>query len=918
MFLVRGASPLCSGRAAEVIRRMQLTNEKQRSGTVTLPLNGLTGRPFTMDVAGYISGLNAALSRQADTGRQIPYTDMLRQEAHFSAMLDGAVDKDSDLFDALYHVLNDSKGAVSLVTLLSAARRIAGTDVSNKKPDGTARLEALFRFLSRSRYSPLLKGAVAHAFILATQPFIVGNGRIARFLNFTILAQGGFRFHHSLSEIIAGHSQEYIQAVRGLFLPSNAGSLTAFVGFILKMTADAIETAPEDKVRPVPDNSHDSEEALPAGETGKADVAAIPLSKTGDAVLPETALKSVGPISDNSPIWAKLSIMENGRSAHVKRTAIVVGDMLRAGILEFTRREWAEHSGMSYGEFKVSLQSLHYYGIIEKAGTEKHGTVIIYVYRFTVDTPLDGRHAFKNKSVIPPQQNDSVEPLPPAEPAAETAAPTHWPVLDEMRNSRFETGRKTADAVEGFLRDGVLEFDYALWLKRTGMTYREFDQCRKSLTKRRLITNLTPGLGNTAHYRLCVPADSDSDQGGDSLPILSKDHFWAIIEDMECSRSLRIRQTADIVRAMIDAGISEFTRTEWIGFSGMSVMDFTGCRMALMTKRIIAKVQNRGNDDLTLYRFMLEGISPGTRPDVQSRPAISLLDADSFQEQLNDMCRSRSKAIRGAVAAITEMINEGTLEFTRDAWMERTGMTKQETNTCFSSLATRNMVVRIGSSSNSVGHALSLYRLTWPADSGVSISPSCLRTEPENYHVLLEKIAPLSPVANLPDKIITLLNRTRRCFRAEEWASVNSLPIEETEFEMNVLIQMGLVFRQTVRGSSTYQFRFHNTDTLAQLIENEIHAPRLPDNYDFWTNLALLEFSHSSVIRRGAREFLKLIEDGRSRFSPAYFRQYAKMSDGECRNIIRALLDKKLVTATGGITRTRRYDIAPIAFEGRG
>ena len=105
---------------------------------------------------------------------------------------------------------------------------------------------------------------------------------------------------------------------------------------------------------------------------------------------------------------------------------------------------------------------------------------------------------------------------------------------------------------------------------------------------------------------------------------------------------------------------------------------------------------------------------------------------------------------------------------------------------------------------------------------------------------------------------------------------------------------------------------------MAQLIENEIHAPRHPDNYDFWTNLALLEFSHSSVIRRGAKEFLKIIEDGRSRFSPAYFRQYANLSHGECRNIIRSLLDKKLVTATGGITRTRRYDIAPIAFEGRG
>ena len=148
-----------------------------------------------------------------------------------------------------------------------------------------------------------------------------------------------------------------------------------------------------------------------------------------------------------------------------------------------------------------------------------------------MDTPLDGRHALKSKSAIPPRQNDSVEPLPPAESAAEIAAPIHWPVLDEMRNSRFETGRKTADAVEGFLRDGILEFDYALWLKRTGMTYSEFDQCRKSLAKLRLITNLTPGLGKTAHYRLCVPTDSTSDEGTDSLPVLSKDHFWAIIED---------------------------------------------------------------------------------------------------------------------------------------------------------------------------------------------------------------------------------------------------------------------------------------------------------------------------------------------------------------------------------------------------
>ena len=159
------------------------------------------------------------------------------------------------------------------------------------------------------------------------------------------------------------------------------------------------------------------------------------------------------------------------------------------------------------------------------------------------------------------------------------------------------------------------------------------------------------------------------------------------------------------------------------------------------------------------------------------------------------------------------------------------------------------------------------------------------------------------------------MNRTRDCFRAEEWASVNNLSIDEASYELNTLIQMGLIYRQTIRGETTHTFRFRDTDQLSLLIENEIHAPRHPENYGFWTNLALLEFSHSSTIRSGATEFYRIIEEGRAVFPPIYLRHRLKMSHQECRNFIRALQSRELISAIGGNTRMRRYVIDPIAFD---
>ncbi|MBQ9008931.1 MAG: hypothetical protein IJ088_06335, partial [Clostridia bacterium] len=624
------------------------------------------------------------------------------------------------------------------------------------------------------------------------------------------------------------------------------------------------------------------------------------------------------PVPESPSIWASLQEMENSKSRNVMRTAAIVKEMLREGNLEFSTTDWIERTGMSTREYHASREAMIAHGIIERTGTVPHTRNKIAVYRFKVDvlpSPPQSHLSPEGDSGVSTEENRPDRISLSDSPPSANPEPVSWPIINEMRKSRFESGRKAAEVLEGLLRDGFQEFDYNLWMSRSGMTYPEFDRCRKSLAKRQLITNLTPGPGKDAHYRICIPDDNDAKESCDAPPVLTADYFWAIVENMEYSTSERLCQAAEIIRSMIADGISEFTRSDWIAYSNMSSLEFTACRMAMLTKGLVGKVKNFGADNLTLYRFTLQGIRPGIRPNVPSPPVIVELDTASFENQLKEMAASHSAVIRSAAAAITEMIREGNLEFTGELWRKRTGMTVKEYNTCISSMYTRNLLVRIGTTTNSARHVISLYKLTWPFESRVPSLKAKAYTPPEKYRPLLERIAPLAPITNLPNKVIALRSRTPDCFRIEEWASVNNLSIDEAGYELNALIQMGLVFRQTIRGVTTFTFRFHNTDQLSHMIENEIHAPRHPENNGFWTNLALLEYSHSSTIRRGAAEFYRIIEDGKAVFPPIYLRRRLNMSHRECRNVIRALQGKELITATGGNTKMRRYVIDPIAFE---
>ena len=79
-------------------------------------------------------------------------------------------------------------------------------------------MDSLFGFLNEYEMHPLLKAAIAHAYILLVRPFDDGNERLARLLSYDILLRNGYSFFRqfALSGMIAQDGILYYKAMEAL------------------------------------------------------------------------------------------------------------------------------------------------------------------------------------------------------------------------------------------------------------------------------------------------------------------------------------------------------------------------------------------------------------------------------------------------------------------------------------------------------------------------------------------------------------------------------------------------------------------------------------------------------------------------------------------------------------------------------
>ncbi len=106
-------------------------------------------------------------------------------------------------------------------------------------PDLVDRFSA---FLADTRTHPLIKSAVAQAWILAVRPFPEGNERLARLLSSVILIRAGYSFFGevSISSAIAKSSYEYFRAIANILRTENGADLTYFLEYYLVILSAAV------------------------------------------------------------------------------------------------------------------------------------------------------------------------------------------------------------------------------------------------------------------------------------------------------------------------------------------------------------------------------------------------------------------------------------------------------------------------------------------------------------------------------------------------------------------------------------------------------------------------------------------------------------------------------------------------------
>lgn len=104
------------------------------------------------------------------------------------------------------------------------------------------RMKELTAYLADPLIHPLMKAAVAQAWVLAARPFPEGNERLARLLSTVILIRFGYVFlaEISLSELIAKNGYPYYNAVANILRTENGGDLTYFLEYYLLLLAQAV------------------------------------------------------------------------------------------------------------------------------------------------------------------------------------------------------------------------------------------------------------------------------------------------------------------------------------------------------------------------------------------------------------------------------------------------------------------------------------------------------------------------------------------------------------------------------------------------------------------------------------------------------------------------------------------------------
>lgn len=238
------------------------------------------------------------------------------------------------------------------------------------------RVKELTAFLADSKTHPLIKAAVAQAWVMVIRPFPEGNERLGRILSSVILLRAGYAFFSdiSLSALIARKGYGYYEAIANILREENGGDLTYFVEYFLELLSRAID---ERRLR----MSRKEEQNLAA----EVEMAKAPLqSRVAQSPLQgEVADDPFPPDNEEdmdagTPMEKLLRYAENPNRV-IGAVSIILLQKLEEGINHVVTAELAKEMNLASRQLSSSIRFLKLNGILKESKRIKHKRAYVII-----------------------------------------------------------------------------------------------------------------------------------------------------------------------------------------------------------------------------------------------------------------------------------------------------------------------------------------------------------------------------------------------------------------------------------------------------------------------------------------------------------------------------------------------------------
>ena len=459
------------------------------------------------------------------------------------------------------------------------------------------RMNEYYDFLQKPDVHPLIKAAVAQAYLLVTRPFPEGNERLSRMMSAAVLLRCGYDFFRdiSISAVIAKESYRYYKCMCEIIRSENGGDLTYFLEYYLELLVraldawkarlqrreqESLERERELARHPLERKDNDGMQLKGSGE-GKPLTSSVEAQseyeKAGEEITPaDTEVKHrkiipAIPLLTVDEYLDKIGRLRFSPNAMTREIPAKMRMVLGAGFTSFSARQWSDITDCDIKRADYDCRFLYEKGLADRENRGK-----CYVYSLRIITGEEKTLEQGGESTVPFDMSPAAAEADTVAGESPPAGPGFFTKLERMENSRSELYRRAAAAVREMLEKGIMRFSRADWIMRTGMEIKQMRKVCDYMVSHGLVVNLATRRGISDYLFTLHERESNGRVVLKEKPVkeepvkdeISKVEYSPLLiarlqQMITAENSERDIRIGSFLLNMIDNGIVQFTTEDW-------------------------------------------------------------------------------------------------------------------------------------------------------------------------------------------------------------------------------------------------------------------------------------------------------------------------------------------------------------------